>query len=152
MTVFFSFGQLFIWSDLALRQQGFGPLLNEILPAILDTIHKDYETAAKEITAVGPEIENAMVAFEHLLLESITGDSAGAWGGCNCNTRANAIGIGPNWIATNLELLVKQDITKHGAIKVLVPKNAAIVLIWHSNVLYDLTPPFFLPWPSYIGS
>src|SRR6185369_185954 len=75
ITVFFNFGQLFIWADLALRQQGFGPLLDEILPAILDASRKDYDTAARELIVVGPEIENAMAAFEHLL-ENITGDSA----------------------------------------------------------------------------
>lgn len=78
MTVFFSFGRLFIWADLALRQQGFGSLVDEIMPAILEAMCKDYEKAAKEITAVGPEIENAVAAFERLLLENITGDIAGA--------------------------------------------------------------------------
>ena len=40
LTVFFSFGRLFIWADLALRQQDFGPLLDQILPEMLDAIHK----------------------------------------------------------------------------------------------------------------
>jgi hypothetical protein len=79
MTVFFTFGRLFIWVDLALRQQGFGSLVDEIMPAILEAMHNDYEKAVKEITAVGPEIENAVAAFERLLLENITGDIAGAW-------------------------------------------------------------------------
>jgi hypothetical protein len=79
MTVFFTFGRLFIWADLALREQGFGSLVDEIMPAILEAMRKDYEKAVKEITAVGPEIENAVAAFERLLLENITGDIAGAW-------------------------------------------------------------------------
>lgn len=79
MTVFFTFGRLFIWADLALRQQGFGSLVDEIMPAILEAMHKDYEKAAKEITAVGPQIENAVAAFERLLLENTTGDIVRAW-------------------------------------------------------------------------
>jgi hypothetical protein len=72
MTVFFSFGRLFIWAALALRHQGYGPLLDGILPEILDAIRKDSEKAAKEIIAAGPEIENAMASFERLLLENFT--------------------------------------------------------------------------------
>lgn len=80
ITVFFSFGRLFIWSDLALRQQGFGPLLNEILPSLLDAIRKDYETAAKEIIAASAEIGKAVEAFQHLLIQSVTGDPNGSSG------------------------------------------------------------------------
>lgn len=78
MSVIFSFGRLFIWADLALRHQGFGSLLDEILPAMLDALRKDYETAAKEITAAGPEIEKAMGEFEQLLLQNLTSDIAEA--------------------------------------------------------------------------
>jgi hypothetical protein len=87
MTVFFSFGRLFIWADLALRQQGFGSLLDEILPAILDAIRKDYETAAKELAAAGPEIGKAVKAFEQLLLQNITDDLCHGGMSATCNSR-----------------------------------------------------------------
>lgn len=76
LTVFFNFGTLAIWADLALRQQGFGPLLDEVMPTILLALREDFnETAAKEITAAGPEIEKAFQVFEQLIVQQLAPDA-----------------------------------------------------------------------------
>jgi hypothetical protein len=75
MTVIFNVGTLAIWADLALRQQGFGPTLDRILPTILQALREDFnETAAKEIMAAGPEIGKALQAFEQFILQEMTPD------------------------------------------------------------------------------
>jgi hypothetical protein len=75
VTVLFNFGTLAVWADLALRQQGFGPLLDGALPALLQALRDDFdETAAKEITAAGPEIEKALQAFEQLIVQQLAPD------------------------------------------------------------------------------
>jgi hypothetical protein len=72
MTVIFNFGRIAIWADLALRHQGFGPLLDRVMPVILQALREDInETAAKEIIAAGPEIEKALRAFEQLIVKEM---------------------------------------------------------------------------------
>lgn len=76
VTVFFNFGTLAVWADLALRQQGFGPLLDEVMPTIVLALREDFnETAAKEITAAGPEIGKAFQAFEQLIVQQLVPDA-----------------------------------------------------------------------------
>jgi len=72
MVVVFNFGRLAICADLALRRQGFGPLLDQVLPEILKALREDFnEAAAQEIAAAGPEIGKAMQAFEQLVVREM---------------------------------------------------------------------------------
>ena len=69
MTVIFGFGRLVIWADLALRRSGFGPLLDQLLPRILDQLHQDFnEAAERELQAAGPEIGKALQMVEQIIV------------------------------------------------------------------------------------
>ena len=75
LTVIFNFGKIAIWADLALRQQGFGPLLDQIMPAMLQALREDFnETATKEIIAAAPDIEKALQVFEQLIVREMATD------------------------------------------------------------------------------
>ncbi|HET6976667.1 MAG TPA: hypothetical protein VFI24_10120 [Pyrinomonadaceae bacterium] len=68
-----NFGTLAIWADLALRNQGFGPSLDQMLPSILEALRQNFnETLAKEIAAAGPEIGMALLTVEELMYQVIS--------------------------------------------------------------------------------
>jgi hypothetical protein len=76
MTVVFSFGRLAIWADLALRRNGFGPLLDHLIPHILNQLHQDFnEAAEREFVAAGPEIARALQLCEQMMLSENASDS-----------------------------------------------------------------------------
>ena len=71
-TVLFNFGMMMIWVDLALRGSGFGPLIDYLIPKILDQLYKDFDEAAeRELKAAGPEIGKAMQAFEQIMMAEV---------------------------------------------------------------------------------
>jgi hypothetical protein len=73
ITVIMNFGRLAIWVDLALRQQGFASLLNQIIPAMLEVLRENVnETFAKEIATAGPQIQKAFEAFGRVMLQATT--------------------------------------------------------------------------------
>jgi hypothetical protein len=72
VTVLFNFGTMMIWVDLAMRRSGFGPLIDYVIPKILDQLHKDFDEAAeRQLTAAGPEIGKAMQAFEQIMMAEV---------------------------------------------------------------------------------
>ena len=72
--VILDFGRIAIWVDLALRKQGFGSWLDQILPVLLTTLRESFnETVAKEIAAAAPEIVNALQAVEELMNQEMHG-------------------------------------------------------------------------------
>jgi hypothetical protein len=72
VTVLFNFGTMMIWADLALRRSGFGPLIDYLIPRILDQLHKDFDEAAeRQLKAAGPEIGKAMQAFEKIMMAEV---------------------------------------------------------------------------------
>lgn len=79
LTVLFSVGTLSIWIDLALRRGGFGPLLDYLIPHILDQIHQYFnEATERELKAAGPEIGKALQMFEQIMVtEMATAMSSG---------------------------------------------------------------------------
>ena len=70
--VILDFGRLVIWVDLALRKQGFGYWLDQVLPVLLDTLRERFnETAANEIVAADPELGKALQAIDELMQQEM---------------------------------------------------------------------------------
>lgn len=70
MKVVFNFGRIMVWVDLALRRQGFGPLIDQALSQILNQLHNDFDEAAeRELQAAGPEIGKALMTVQTMFTE-----------------------------------------------------------------------------------
>lgn len=77
ITVLFKFGLMTTWVNLALRRSGFGPLIDYLIPKILDQLHKDFDEAAeRELKAAGPEIGKAVQAFEQIMIAEVAAATA----------------------------------------------------------------------------
>jgi len=74
LDVILNLGRIVIWVDLALRKQGFGYWLDQILPLLLEALRENFnETVTREIAAFGPEIGKALQAVEELMQQEIEG-------------------------------------------------------------------------------
>jgi len=59
--VVFDSGRVLVWIDLALRHRGFGPLIDRLMPLMLDQLHHNFnEAVERELVAAGPEIGKAL--------------------------------------------------------------------------------------------
>jgi hypothetical protein len=73
ITLFLGFGRLMIWIDLALRRQGFGPTLDQIIPSVLNHLHLVLnEVTEREIRAAGPEIGRAVRVIEQIMITGMS--------------------------------------------------------------------------------
>jgi|SRR5882724_2472226 len=70
MKVVFNFGRIMIWVDLALRRNGFGPLIDQALSQILNQVHNDFDEAAeRQLQAAGPEIGKTLISVQTMFMK-----------------------------------------------------------------------------------
>jgi len=70
MKVVFNFGRIMVWVDLALRRNGFGPMIDQTLSQILNQLQNDFDEAAeRQLQASGPEIGKTLMTVQTMFMK-----------------------------------------------------------------------------------